>query len=155
MRMDEARIGQQGSRPAAVKQTMYDWAYAYAAVEPATGFGSALLAPHVNTATMNTFQKVLSTEVDAGDFVVLMMEQAGWHTSKGLDVPENIVILRLPPYAPELKAVENLWGYMRSHQLSNRVYDDHDRIVREIGNAYAPFPRKCSACRCEYAERAL
>lgn len=136
MWMDEARIGQQGtlttkwaprgSRPTAVKQTRFEWAYAYAAVEPATGFSSALIAPRVNTVTMNTFLKVLAGEVDPSDFVVLILDQAGWHKSKALAVPENIVLLHLPPYSPELNPVENLWGYMRSHFLSNRAYEDYD-----------------------------
>jgi hypothetical protein len=87
MWMDEARIGQQGtlttvwalkgSRPTAIKQTKFDWAYAYKAVEPATGFSSAIIAPHVNTTTMNAFLHVQSSEVDAGDFVILIMDQAG------------------------------------------------------------------------------
>ncbi len=165
MWMDEARIGQQGTlttvwaptglRPTAVKQTRYDWAYAYAAVEPATGFSSAFLAPHVNTSTMNVFLEVLAREVDPGDFVVLLMDQAGWHKARAVAVPDNIVILFLPPYASELNPVENLWGYMRSHILSNRAYEDYDHIVRDVGRAYrclTPDVLRC-VCRCDYAER--
>lgn len=92
-----------------------------AAVAPATGFNSALVAPHVNTVTMDAFLNVLAGEVDPGDFVVLMLDQAGLHKSKALAVPENIVLLHLPPYSPELNPVESLWGYMRSHFLSNRA----------------------------------
>lgn len=144
--MDEARFGQQGtltskwaprgSRPTAVKQTKHEWVYLYAAVEPATGFSSALLAPHVNTGTMNAFLRVLSGEVDPGDFVVLIMDQAGWHKAKALAVPDNIVILHLPPYSPELNPVENLWGYLRSHFLSNRAFDDYDHLMQASGAAY-------------------
>ncbi len=167
MWMDEARIGQQGtltnvwaprgSRPAAVKQTRYEWAYLYAAVEPATGFSSALLAPHVDTATMNAFLKILSGEIDAGDLVILLMDQAGWHKAKALVVPENIVILYLPPYSPQLNPVENLWGYMRSHYLSNRAYDGYDHLVQAAGDAYRALTPEVikSVCRCEYVERAL
>jgi transposase len=166
MWMDEARIGQQGtltavwaptgSRPTAVKQTKYDWVYLYAAVEPATGFSSALLAPHVNTGTMNAFLKILAAEIDPGDVVVLIMDQAGWHKAKALKVPDNIVILYLPPYSPELNPVENLWAFMRSHHLSNRAYDGYDHLVQAAGDAYrALTPEVLKAvCRCGYAERA-
>jgi len=103
--MDEARIGLQvtfssvwvprGWRPAAVKQTRYEWVYRYAAVEPATGFSAPLLAPHVNTGTMNAFLKVLSAEVDPGgrggdDLWVPIRDQAGWHRVRALDVSDNI-----------------------------------------------------------------
>lgn len=166
MWMDEARIGQQGtlttvwalkgSRPTAVKQTKYDWVYLYAAVEPATGFSSALLAPHVNTGTMNAFLQVLAAELDPGDVAVLIMDQAGWHKAKALKVPDNIVILYLPPYSPELNPVENLWGYMRGHYLSNRAYDGYDHLVAAAGDAYRALTPDVlmSVCRCDYAERA-
>jgi transposase len=166
MWMDEARIGQQGtlttvwaptgSRPVAVKQTKYEWVYLYAAVEPATGFSSALLAPHVNTGTMNAFLKVLAAELDPGDVVVLIMDQAGWHKARALRVPDNIVILYLPPYSPELNPVENLWGYMRGHYLSNRAYDGYDHLVTAAGDAYRALTPDVlkSVCRCGYAERA-
>lgn len=167
MWMDEARIGQQGtltntwaprgSRPTAVKQTRYEWVYLYAAVEPATGFSSALVAPHVNTGTMNAFLRVLSSEVDPGDVVVLIMDQAGWHKAKALEVPANIVILYLPPYSPELNPVERLWAYLRSHYLSNRAYDDYDHLRDAATTAYRSLTPDIlmSVCRCPYAERAL
>lgn len=166
MWMDEARIGQQGtlttvwaprgSRPTAVKQTRYDWVYLYAAVEPQTGFSSALLAPHVNTGTMNAFLGVLSGEIDPGDFVVLIMDQAGWHKARALEVPDHIVILYLPPYSPELNPVENLWGYMRGHFLSNRAYEGYDHLLQATGDAYRSLTPGVirSVCRCDYAERA-
>ncbi|MCC6428917.1 MAG: IS630 family transposase [Phycisphaerales bacterium] len=165
MFMDEARIGQQGtltevwapkgSRPTAVKQTRYEWAYLYAAVEPATGFSSAIIAPEVNTGTMNAFLNVLSGEVDPGDFVVLIMDQAGWHKSKALKVPDNIVILYLPPKSPEINPVERLWHYLRSHFLSNRAYDGYDHIRHAATTAYRALTPDVlrSVCRCDYLER--
>lgn len=165
MFMDEARIGQQGtltdvwaptgSRPAAVKQTKYEWAYLYAAVEPKTGFSSAIIAPEVNTGTMNAFLKVLSAEVDPGDYVVLILDQAGWHKSRALKVPDNIVILYLPPKSPEINPVERLWHYMRSHFLSNRAYDGYDHIKDATTAAYRALTPDVlrSVCRCDYLER--
>jgi len=52
-----------GTRPTAVKQTKYEWVYLYGAVEPATGESTALLAPYVNTPTMNVFLRMLSDDV--------------------------------------------------------------------------------------------
>jgi transposase len=144
--MDEARFGQKGtltrvwaekgSRPTVVRQTRYEWAYMYGAVDPITGDSSALLARHVNTATMNEFLRILSAEVGANDHVVLALDRAGWHMSKGLELPANITLLHLPPYSPELNCIERLWLYIKSHFLSNRVYADYDHLVRVGGDAY-------------------
>jgi len=108
--MDEARFGQQGTltrtwapagtRPTAVKQTKYEWIYLYAAVEPATGNSTALLAPSVNTGTMNVFLRMLSEDVGPDDVAFVIMDRAGWHVSRSLRVPRNIWLILLPPYSP-------------------------------------------------------
>ena len=160
MWMDEARIGQQGtltdvwalrgSRPTAVKQTRYQWVYLFAAVEPATGFSSALLAPNVNTGTMNAFLGVLASEIDPGDCVVLIMDQAGWHKARALKVPDAIVILYLPPYSPELNPAENLWHHLRSQYLSNRSYEDYDALLDAGTQAWRELTSEViqSVCAC-------
>lgn len=144
--MDEARFGQKGttakvwaekgSRPTVVKQTRYEWAYLYAAVDPATGDSSALLARHVNTATMNEFLKILSADLAPDEHVVLILDRAGWHVSKDLRVPANVTLLHLPPYSPELNPVERLWLYIRSHFLSNRVLADYEHLLEAGGEAW-------------------
>jgi hypothetical protein len=164
--MDEARFGQQGTltrvwacrgtRPTAVKQTKYEWIYLYAAVEPASGQSTALLAPHVNVGTMNVFLRMLSREViqsgSADDVAVVIMDQAGWHVSRRLIVPDNIRILLLPPYSPELNPVENLWHWIKSHHTSNRTYADYDDLLDGVGDAWRSLTRKRlrSLCRCAY-----
>ncbi|QOV90673.1 transposase [Humisphaera borealis] len=82
--MDEARFGQQGtltdvwakrgSRPTAVRQTRYEWCYLYAAVEPATGESAALVAPNVDTGTMNAFLEILEAERKPDEHFVLIMD---------------------------------------------------------------------------------
>jgi transposase len=163
--MDEARFGQQGtttdvwakrgSRPRAVRQTRYEWVYLYAAVEPATGASAALLAPNVDTPTMNAFLRILDAERKAGEHFVLVMDRAGWHKGRDLALPDGITVLLLPPYSPELNPVENLWHYLRSHYLSNRAYDDYDALLAAGTEAYRRLTPQVirSVCRCDYLER--
>lgn len=135
---DEVRIGQQGtltnvwaekgSRPTAVKQTEYEWVYIFGAVNPATGQSSALLTPTVNTDYMNHHLKFISNEAGEDVHVVLVLDQAGWHIAKDLQVPSNITLLHLPPYSPELNPIERLWAYLKSHYLSNRAYANYQEI---------------------------
>ncbi|RWY68528.1 hypothetical protein EHI46_24205 [Rhizobium leguminosarum] len=60
---------------------------------------------------------------------LLIMDQAGWHMSNNLVVPENITVLPLPPKSPELNPVKNLWHCIRENWLSNRVFRSYDDIV--------------------------
>ena len=164
--MDEARFGQQGtitdvwartgSRPHAVRQTRYEWVYLYAAVEPGSGESAALLAPNVDTGTMNAFLRILDAERKAGEHFVLIMDQAGWHKSRTLELPDGITVLLLPPYSPELNPVENLWHYLRSHYLSNKSYADYDALLAAGTEAYRKLTPEVirSVCGCNYLERA-
>ena len=71
----------------------------------------------------------VSTAVDANAHAVVLLDQAGWHTSKKLVVPDNITLMSLPPRAPELNPVENIWQFMRDNWLSNRVFTSYENIV--------------------------
>lgn len=168
---DELRAGQQGtltsiwaergSRPTAIKQTEYDWCYLFGAVCPTNGASSALLAPTVNTHFMNQHLAFIGQEAceQAGEpvHVVLVLDGAGWHVSKGLVVPDNLTLLRLPPYSPEFNAAERLWRWMRQHDLSNRVFRDYDHLFEEVRAAWLRLTpqRLMSLTHTEWIERAL
>jgi transposase len=162
---DETRVGQQGtltrcwapkgSRPTAVKQTEYEWVYLFGAVNPLTGESSALLAPSVDTAYMNHHLRFISERANADVHIVLVLDQAGWHLAKDLQVPPNITLHPLPPYSPELNPVERLWAYLKSHYLSNRAYRDYDDIFNACGEAWNQLTaeRLCSICRTDWIQR--
>ena len=159
---DEARFGQQGtlttvwaergSRPSAIKQTEYDWIYLFAAVNPVTGDSSAMLAPTVNTDYMNAHLEFISAQAGPNKHIVLVLDQAGWHTAKGLRIPANITLLHLPPYSPELNPAERIWAYLKSHYLSNRVFHDYDDLLVSSRDAWNSLSEEClrSVCRTEW-----
>lgn len=64
----------------------------------------------------------IAFRVAPGAHAVLLLDQAGWHGSAELVVPDNISLMPLPPRCPELNPVENVWQFMRDNWLSNRVY---------------------------------
>ena len=143
---DEARFGQQGtlstvwaatgSRPTRVKQTEYAWVHLFAAVDPLTGRGSAMLAPRADTAYMNEHLRFISEAADPDEHVVLVLDGAGWHASRALRVPANITLLPLPPYSPELNPAERPWRTMRQDDLSNRVFTDYDDLFEAVKAAW-------------------
>jgi transposase len=71
----------------------------------------------------------ISQAVAQGAHAVLLMDQAGWHSSAKLDVPDNITIVLFPSRSPELNPVENVWQFLRDNWLSNRVFTSNDDIV--------------------------
>jgi transposase len=129
--------------------------YLFGAVHPITGESSALLAPTVNTEYMNHHLRFLSEQAGPEVQVILVLDRAGWHVAKALEVPPNITLLYLPPYSPELNPVERLWAYLRSHYLSNRVYQDYDDLLNASGQAWNKLTPEqlCSICHTEWIPR--
>ena len=72
----------------------------------------------------------VSTQVATGAHALPVCYGAGWHQPGArLTVPKNITLLRLPPYAPELNPMEDVWEYLRGNQLSTTVWEGYDAIV--------------------------
>ena len=71
----------------------------------------------------------ISRVAAADAYAVVLLDQAGWHTSAKLPILGNITLLPLLPKSPELNPVENIWQYMRDNCLSNRVFTSYQDIL--------------------------
>jgi transposase len=92
--------------------------------------------PEVNLEAMEAHLAEISRRVTAGAHAVLVLDGAAWHTSPKLRVPDNISLLPLPRYSPELNPVENVWEFLRANFLSHRVWDGYDAIVDACRDAW-------------------
>ena len=142
---DEGRFGRsniisrcwspKGARAVVQKQIVRQYTYAYASVCPETGESHSLVLSGSNTETMNFYLKDLS-EIYNHYRIVLCTDNAGWHISSGLIVPENVVFLYLPPYSPQLNPVEHVWSTTKYGCLANWPAPDvdtlHDRVETEL-----------------------
>ena len=139
---DEARIGQKnkltrrwarrGTRPRAPRDQRTEWAYIFGAICPAKGKGAGLVMPWCDTDAMAAHLIEISAAVDPGAHAVLIVDQAGWHLTPKLAIPDNITVLALPPRSPELNSVENVWQFMRDNWLSNRIFKSYEDIVAPV-----------------------
>ncbi len=143
---DEARVGQKnkitrrwakrGTRPSAPKDQRTTSAYIFGAICPNKGKAAGLVMPHANTEALNAHLAEIALTVEPGAHALVMLDRAGWHTSSTLEVPGNITLMPLPPRAPELNPVENVWQFMRDNWLSNRVFQSYDDILDHCCNAW-------------------
>jgi transposase len=103
--------------------------YLFAACRPGTDAAFALALPEATTTTMSLFLAAFAAQLEPGTHAVLILDQAGWHGARRLVVPENITLLPLPPYSPELNPVERVWLYLRERFLSHRVLASYDAVL--------------------------
>jgi len=83
----------------------------------------------LDTAAMNLFLAELAQAVAPGAHGIVLMDKAGWHTAGDLIVPENLSLVFLPPYSPELNPIERLWLHLRDNRLSHCVFQTTGEIV--------------------------
>jgi hypothetical protein len=120
-----------------VRDNRHSSAYLFGAICPDRAVGAAIIMPTVNAEAMSHHLKEISTQVAPGAHAVLICDGAGWHQTGGrLQVPDNITLLPLPPYSPELNPMENVWHYLRENTLCSLVWDTYDDIVEACTTAW-------------------
>jgi DDE superfamily endonuclease len=137
MFQDEGRFGLLGTprrcwaphntRPVVGARLERKYIYAFSAVSPHDGVMDSLVLPWVNAETMSLFLAEVARR-HADEFIVMVMDQAGWHLAGDLAVPANMRLIYLPPYSPELNPAEHLWEAVREDCFANHVFADLDAV---------------------------
>ena len=96
---------------------------------------------------MNAHLIEISKTVAEGAHAILVLDGAGWHGSKALRIPENITLLTLPPYAPELNPIENVRAYLRANRLAISVFETEAEIVSRCCDAWNFFANDIDTVR--------
>ena len=118
-------------RPSVPCHHIREYRYAFGAVEPMTGEHFFLVMPYCDTICMNVFLRELSKEYPK-DQILLVCDGAAWHKSKGLVVPDNIGLLYIPPYTPEMNPIEQIWKQLRSMGFRNEVFKTLKHVVDRL-----------------------
>ena len=123
---------------------MREYVYVYAAVSPHDGTLDSLVLPVVDAAAMSLFLAEVARR-HPDEFLLLVLDGAGWHRAQELVVPANMQLLPLPPYSPELNPTEHLWDEIREKWFANTVFANldavEDRLVEELVTLEQDPPR--------------
>lgn len=131
MYQDEAGFGRinkpkacwckKGIRPVVPSLRAREYMYAYGAISPLDGEMVSLVLPKANTDCMNIFLAEVSKQY-SDDIILMVVDNASWHKSKMLIVPENIKLYPLLPYTPELNPIEMIWDELREKFFKNDFF---------------------------------
>ena len=110
-----------GVRPVVGARLLRKFSYAFAAVSPHDGVMDSLILPWVNAHTMSLFLSTVAQR-HPDEYVVMVMDQAGWHIAQELEVPKNMRLVLLPPYSPEINPAEHIWDALREDCIGNTVF---------------------------------
>jgi putative transposase len=130
-------------RPLCSAMLTREYTYAYAAVDVLTGELDSLILPQVNTQCMQLFiDEVAKRHVDKR--IVMVLDGAGWLRSNALRLPDNLRLLPLPTYAPELIPVEHGWDELREKCFHNLLFDSLNALQNHLEEALRKFEQEHS-----------
>ena len=103
-------------------QIVREYTYAYASVFPFDGTLDSLILPWAFTVAMNIFLAEVAKR-HSDKFILMFLDQAGWHKAKDLNIPQNIRLASLPAYSPELNPTEHIWDELREKYFHNLTFN--------------------------------
>jgi len=140
-------------RPEVGAQIVREYSYAFAAVCPHDGTFHSLVLPEVDSVAMSIFLAEVARH-HTDEFLLIVLDGAGWHHSQELVVPDNVRLLPLPPYSPQLNPVEHIWDDTREKYFTNVVFDSldavDDRLVEAMASLHADPERTQSIAGFEW-----
>ncbi len=110
--------------------------YIFGAICPARGVGAALILPTFDAERMSLHLAEIGAQVAVA---ALICDDAGWRQTGGAQLPDNVVLVPLPSYAPELNPMENVWQFLRANKLCATVWDSYDDILDACAEAWNGF----------------
>jgi transposase len=118
-----------GETPIAPVNLKYEWLWLMGFVEPSSGETYWWIVPRLNG---SIFERVLADfaqafEVSATHRLLLVLDQASFHTTDKLTLPEGLHLLFLPPRSPELQPAERLWP-LTNEAIANRSFESLDEL---------------------------
>ncbi len=131
-------------------QQVFESLYLFGAFSPITGDHFELEMPHCNATTFQLFLNMFALHA-ANEFKILLLDNGAFHKAKKLNIPDNIALLFIPPYSPELNPAEKIWWKMK-RAFSGKLHKTLDNVSDFITNQVAILTKEevKSICNFEY-----
>jgi transposase len=150
MFQDEARFGRLSdprscwapspSRPLIKLSLIREYKYIFGAVCPKTGHIDYMFADNMRTDNISLFLNQVS-RAHTNKIVVMVVDGASSHKSQSLIIPNNIKLILLPPYSPELNPQERVWNVLRRDYIANRYFDSLDETMEQLESGLIELKR--------------
>ena len=141
---DEHRVGlkpilrkvwsPRGQRPDAPVWHRYEWLYLIGFIHPPSGRAAWYLVPRISLVIFCQVLALFALEQGVGEkkVILLVLDRAGWHFSRALQVPTGIILEFQPPYSPEVQPAEHLWP-LCDEALVNESFDSIEELETRLG----------------------
>ena len=137
---DESRIGLitkqkrvltlKGIKPVGKYKHSYKYFWLWGSFSPITGHAHYMISGGVCKNAFIAYLNDLSL-YKPRELKILIIDNAAFHSTKDVELPENIILLPIPPYCPELNPAEKMWQWFKS-KVSMKIYKSLDDLENEL-----------------------
>jgi transposase len=121
-----------GIKPIVSYQHVFKTTYLYGSYSPINGDSFVWEINGVNTAIFEDYLKEFS-QYKPNQYKIVVIDNAGFHSTKHIEIPDNIFLLRIPPYAPELNPCEQVWQYIKN-RYKNQRFETMEKLTEWLHN---------------------
>jgi|TARA_B110000037_G_C17022095_1_gene465773 transposase len=121
-----------GIKPIVSYQHVFKTTYLYGSYSPINGDSFVWEINGVNTAIFEAYLKEFS-QYKPNQYKIVVIDNAGFHSTKHIEIPDNIFLLRIPPYAPELNPCEQVWQYIKN-RYKNQRFETMEKLTEWLHN---------------------
>ena len=122
--------------------------YVFGAFSPLNGASFAFEMPNCNSANFQIFLNEFSI-IKPKELKIIVLDNGAFHKAKTLKIPENIKLMFLPPYSPELNPAEKIWQHMK-HNFTNLIHYNLDQLSEFIQNTIDSLTNQKIISICNY-----
>ena len=143
---DESRLGlmtkqkkvlvKKGIAPINNYQHSYSYVWLWGIFSMKTGKSFYWETPIVNNLIFEDYLEAYS-QIDPEVFKIVIIDNAGFHSTKNIKIPHNVYLLRIPPYSPELNPAEKMWQWIKDKtamKFFTSLEDLQNKITEIINN---------------------
>ena len=156
---DESRFGlhtkygrgltAKGVQPVCAFQQVFTSTYLFGAFSPITGDKLLLELPQCNAFCFQIFIDALAAQ-NENEFKIVVLDNGAFHKSKELIIPENIMLVFLPPYSPELNPAEKIWHRFK-REFTNQLYKNLDEVSQFFTKTVSSLTREEVISICSFS----
>ena len=122
--------------------------YLFGAFSPVNGNKFLLEMPFCNSQSFQVFLNEFSA-FEPNEFKIIVLDNGAFHKAKSLKIPENIYLVFLPPYSPELNPAEKMWAIIKRN-FTNQLFKSLDQIGDFIANSIKTLSQEQIIKTCNY-----
>lgn len=139
-----------GVKPICPFHQVFQTTYLFGAFSPINGDKFLLELPYCNSDMFQQFLDLFSKQ-NPKEFKIIVLDNGAFHKSSSLVIPDNIALLFLPPYSPELNPAENIWAILK-RMYTNKLHHTLDEVSQFITTSIKVLTTNqvISTCSFEY-----